>query len=113
MVQELKCKIACSYPEKEKKETGQNDPWYSKKKRCGQTADELIIRNLHEGLTRFRFWFGRVPIWYGVKVAFVAWLVLPQFKGATFIYEKFVREQLTRYVGRGKDLVSPKGKEKS
>ncbi|RWR87011.1 HVA22-like protein e [Cinnamomum micranthum f. kanehirae] len=52
-----------------------------------------------------------VTIWYPLKVAFVAWLVLPQFKGAAFIYEKFVREQvLRRYSGRGKDHVSPKGK---
>lgn len=27
----------------------------------------------------------------------VAWLVLPQFRGASFIYEKFVREQLRKY----------------
>nr|CAB3483213.1 unnamed protein product [Digitaria exilis] len=35
-----------------------------------------------------------IPIWYPVKLLFVAWLVLPQFKGASFIYEKLVREQL-------------------
>ncbi|KAL0318895.1 UNVERIFIED_CONTAM: HVA22-like protein e [Sesamum angustifolium] len=33
-----------------------------------------------------------IPIWYDVKLAFVAWLVLPQFRGAAFIYEKFVRK---------------------
>lgn len=98
---------------RKKKEIGQNDPWCFKKNRCGQTASALVIRTLYEGLTCSRFWFGRVPIWYVVKVAFVAWLVLPQFKGATFIYEKFVREQLMRYGGRGKDHDSPKGKEKS
>ncbi|OAY75647.1 Protein HVA22 [Ananas comosus] len=38
-----------------------------------------------------------VPIWYHIKVAFVAWLVLPQFRGASFIYEKFVREQLKKH----------------
>ncbi|KAL1812364.1 hypothetical protein ACET3Z_022429 [Daucus carota] len=42
-------------------------------------------------------WF---PLWYDVKLAFVAWLVLPQFRGAAFIYEKFVREQLfKKYAG--------------
>ncbi|CAN6472532.1 unnamed protein product [Victoria cruziana] len=38
-----------------------------------------------------------IPIWYQVKVLFIAWLVLPQFRGASFIYEKFVRQQLRKY----------------
>ncbi|KAI8018370.1 Protein HVA22 [Camellia lanceoleosa] len=38
-----------------------------------------------------------IPIWYDVKLAFVGWLVLPQFKGATFIYERFVRDNIKRY----------------
>uniref|UniRef100_A0A1D1Z2J9 HVA22-like protein n=1 Tax=Anthurium amnicola TaxID=1678845 RepID=A0A1D1Z2J9_9ARAE len=37
-----------------------------------------------------------IPIWYQIKVAFVAWLVLPPFRGAAFIYERFVREQLRK-----------------
>ncbi|KAM0920807.1 hypothetical protein ACQ4PT_007288 [Festuca glaucescens] len=41
-----------------------------------------------------------IPVWYPVKLLFVAWLALPQFKGASFIYEKFVREQLRKYRGR-------------
>ncbi|XP_068666508.1 HVA22-like protein e [Aristolochia californica] len=50
-----------------------------------------------------------IPIWYQIKVAFVAWLVLPQFRGASFIYERFVREQLKKYDGRiGRDRHSPK-----
>ncbi|KAF3775866.1 HVA22 protein [Nymphaea thermarum] len=45
-----------------------------------------------------------IPIWYQAKVLFIAWLVLPQFRGASFIYEKFVREQLRKYCGEvGKD----------
>ncbi|ONK72026.1 uncharacterized protein A4U43_C04F14880 [Asparagus officinalis] len=40
-----------------------------------------------------------IPMWYQIKVAFVAWLVLPQFKGASFIYDKFVREQLLNKYG--------------
>lgn len=39
----------------------------------------------------------RIPIWYDVKVALVAWLVLPQFRGASLIYDRFVREQLRKY----------------
>ncbi|KAL7099320.1 hypothetical protein ACP275_09G076500 [Erythranthe tilingii] len=40
-----------------------------------------------------------IPIWYDLKLAFVAWLVLPQFRGAAFIYEKFVREKLIKKYG--------------
>ncbi|MCD7463211.1 HVA22-like protein e [Datura stramonium] len=35
-----------------------------------------------------------IPIWYDVKLIVVAWLVLPQFRGATFIYETYVREKI-------------------
>jgi receptor expression-enhancing protein 5/6 len=41
-----------------------------------------------------------IPVWYPVKLLFVAWLVLPQFKGASFVYEKLVREQLSKYRAR-------------
>ena len=44
-----------------------------------------------------RYWNSRIPIWYSVKLLFMAWLVLPQFRGAAFIYERFVREQLKKY----------------
>ncbi|XP_059444736.1 HVA22-like protein e [Corylus avellana] len=37
-----------------------------------------------------------IPIWYEVKLVFVAWLVLPQTKGAAFLYERFVREQIKK-----------------
>lgn len=40
-------------------------------------------------------------MWYPVKVLFAAWLVLPQFQGASFIYKKLVREQLRKYRARG------------
>ncbi|XP_062030272.1 HVA22-like protein e [Rosa rugosa] len=58
-----------------------------------------------------------LPIWYEVKLVFVAWLVLPQFKGAAFLYDKYVREQILRY-REGKDhhdssSKSPTGKGKS
>ncbi|ONK56152.1 uncharacterized protein A4U43_C10F4680 [Asparagus officinalis] len=51
-----------------------------------------------------------IPIWYQLKVAFVAWLVLPQFQGASFMYEKFVREQLKKYgakMGKNVGVHSP------
>ncbi|XP_012439013.1 HVA22-like protein e [Gossypium raimondii] len=38
-----------------------------------------------------------IPIWYSVKLVFMAWLVLPQFRGAAFIYERYVREQMKKY----------------
>ncbi|XP_039133702.1 protein HVA22-like [Dioscorea cayenensis subsp. rotundata] len=51
-----------------------------------------------------------IPIWYQMKVILVAWLVLPQFRGAAFLYEKFVREKLRQNNGIDKvngDHVSP------
>lgn len=54
----------------------------------------------------------RIPIWYSVKLVFVAWLVLPQFRGAAFIYEKYVRQQIIKYRGGGHHHKSPTGKGK-
>ncbi|CAA2961548.1 HVA22 e [Olea europaea subsp. europaea] len=54
-----------------------------------------------------------IPIWYDVKLAFVAWLVLPQFRGAAFIYEKFVREKLIKKYGAAHFRKSPNGKDKN
>ncbi|KAL8123262.1 HVA22-like protein e [Apium graveolens] len=42
-----------------------------------------------------------IPIWYDVKLIFVAWMVLPQFRGAAFIYRKVVREKLFKAYGDG------------
>ncbi|GER35859.1 protein HVA22 [Striga asiatica] len=54
-----------------------------------------------------------VPIWYDLKLVFVAWLVLPQFRGAAFIYEKFVREKLIKRYGGAHFQKSPNGKGKN
>ncbi|CAL5361800.1 unnamed protein product [Camellia sinensis] len=54
-----------------------------------------------------------IPIWYDIKLAFVAWLVLPQFRGAAFIYERFVREKLRKYGAIDPPHKSPNGKSKS
>ncbi|XAR67878.1 hypothetical protein NMG60_11002812 [Bertholletia excelsa] len=40
-----------------------------------------------------------IPIWYDVKLVLVSWLVLPQFRGASFLYETFVREKLVEEYG--------------
>ncbi|KAG5609160.1 hypothetical protein H5410_020441, partial [Solanum commersonii] len=49
-----------------------------------------------------------IPIWYDVKLIGVAWLVLPQFRGATFIYETYVREKLMKKYGdQGKSNKKP------
>lgn len=59
----------------------------------------------------------RIPIWYDVKLLFVAWLVLPQFRGAAFIYDKLVREKLIKRYGAGflqqQQQKSPNGKAKT
>ncbi|WZZ76058.1 hypothetical protein YC2023_087428 [Brassica napus] len=51
------------------------------------TLTELILQSLLE-------W---IPIWYSVKLVFVAWLVLPQFHGAAFIYNRLVREHFKKH----------------
>ncbi|KAJ1685545.1 hypothetical protein LUZ63_016935 [Rhynchospora breviuscula] len=61
-----------------------------------------------------------IPIWYDLKLLFVAWLVLPYFRGAAFVYDKFVREQLRKFNGTGTtegsksktSSTSPKDKDK-
>jgi receptor expression-enhancing protein 5/6 len=57
-----------------------------------------------------------VPIWYTVKLVLVAWLVLPQFRGAAFIYNKFVREKLINKYYHGINVPHkspPNGKSKN
>lgn len=56
-----------------------------------------------------------IPIWYDVKLIFVAWLVLPQFRGAAFIYDKFVRERIIKRYRESQQHhnKSPKGKSKT
>ncbi|XP_019200185.1 PREDICTED: HVA22-like protein e isoform X2 [Ipomoea nil] len=57
-----------------------------------------------------------IPIWYDVKLLFVAWLVLPQFRGAAFIYNKLVREKLIKKYGARflpQQQNSPNGKAKT
>ncbi|KAK6250279.1 TB2/DP1/HVA22-related protein - like 7 [Theobroma cacao] len=70
------------------------------------TLTEMVLQSVLE-------W---IPIWYSVKLLFMAWLVLPQFRGAAFIYEKFVREQIKKYgilrEHQGHHSGSPNGKGK-
>uniref|UniRef100_A0A7N0RAL9 HVA22-like protein n=1 Tax=Kalanchoe fedtschenkoi TaxID=63787 RepID=A0A7N0RAL9_KALFE len=55
-----------------------------------------------------------IPVWYmdTMKLIFSAWLVLPQFRGAAFIYDTFVRQHLKKYAwfGCGPQHKSPNGK---
>ncbi|WCJ36293.1 Protein HVA22 [Euphorbia peplus] len=53
------------------------------------TLTEMVLQSILE-------W---IPIWYTLKLVFVAWLVLPQFRGAAFIYERYVRENVRKYRG--------------
>ncbi|KAF2311525.1 hypothetical protein GH714_024564 [Hevea brasiliensis] len=47
----------------------------------------------------FQFILEWIPVWYTLKLVLVAWLVLPQFRGAAFIYERYVRENVKKYTG--------------
>ncbi|CAN8273982.1 unnamed protein product [Cochlearia groenlandica] len=53
------------------------------------TLSEIILQSLIE-------W---IPIWYSMKLVFVVWLILPQFKGAAYIYNRFVREEFKKQGG--------------
>ncbi|XP_039001377.1 HVA22-like protein e [Hibiscus syriacus] len=52
---------------------------------------------LYSLLTITEMVFEWIPIWYRVKLVFMAWLVLQQFRGASFIYERISREQMIKY----------------
>ena len=43
---------------------------------------------------QFLFWF---PFYYECKMAFIAWLVLPYFKGSATIYHKYIQPLLEKY----------------
>ncbi|XP_010026286.2 HVA22-like protein e [Eucalyptus grandis] len=51
--------------------------------------------------------FEWIPIWYDVKLILVAWLVLPQFQGAAFLYERLVREHILKRQPKSKSKSSP------
>jgi hypothetical protein len=50
----------------------------------------------HTHACSFLIAFGRIPLRYEAKLLLAAWLVLPHFRGASFIYDRFVREQLRK-----------------
>ncbi|CAI0548103.1 unnamed protein product [Linum tenue] len=52
------------------------------------TLSEMLLQSVLE-------W---VPIWYTAKLVLAAWLVLPQFKGAAFLYERFVRAHIRKHL---------------
>lgn len=49
------------------------------------------------------FW---VPCYYLIKVAFLLWLFLPQFKGASIIYAQIIRPLLLQYEGSIDDTLN-------
>ena len=53
---------------------------------------------LVESLTDFFLYW--IPLYYLVKVAFLAWCFLPNTQGAELIYYKVVEPVLTRFEGR-------------
>ncbi|KAG5617518.1 hypothetical protein H5410_017342 [Solanum commersonii] len=79
----------------------------------GDASSTYSTMTVHVNLGAY---IGRIPIWYEVKLGMVAWLVLPQFRGAAFIYNKFVREKLIKKYGSSyihHKSQSPDGKTKN
>ncbi|CAJ1975086.1 unnamed protein product [Sphenostylis stenocarpa] len=52
------------------------------------TLAEMVLRPVLE-------W---IPIWYDVKLLTAAWLVLPQFEGASYLYDRFMRDYVRKYI---------------
>lgn len=50
-----------------------------------------LIQLVEIALDRVLVW---IPIWYTFKLVAVAWLVLPQFHGAAFVYDNYVKKYL-------------------
>lgn len=48
-----------------------------------------FLQLIELGFERILYW---IPLWYTVKLVTVAWLVLPQFHGAAFVYENYVKK---------------------
>ncbi|KAG4983139.1 hypothetical protein JHK87_027888 [Glycine soja] len=73
-------------------------------------AEKMLIQMVETELEKRKQWgtykggfrgqshFFGIPIWYDVKLLTVAWLVLPQFAGAAYLYERFVREHIRKYI---------------
>jgi receptor expression-enhancing protein 5/6 len=51
-----------------------------------------FLQLIELGFDRILSW---IPIWYTVKLVAICWLVLPQFHGAAFLYDNYVK----KYVG--------------
>jgi len=65
------------------------------------TAQWLTYWSVLSLLILFETFFGwllqRVPLYYTMKLAFVLWLQLPQFKGAMTIYWKVLQPELKKH----------------
>ncbi|KAI3688760.1 hypothetical protein L2E82_46572 [Cichorium intybus] len=73
---------------------------------------------LYSMITLFELTFDKliewIPFWSYVKLIVTCWLVIPQFSGATYVYEQYVRPFYTGnqtvnvwYVPRRKDVFTP------
>ncbi|CAM6082089.1 unnamed protein product [Calypogeia fissa] len=51
-----------------------------------------FLQLIELGFEHILYW---IPFWYTIKLVAVAWLVLPQFHGAAFVYENYVK----KYIG--------------
>lgn len=45
-----------------------------------------------------------IPIWYTAKLLLVGWLVLPHFRGAAFVYQRFVRKHVKKYIPPSEEI---------
>jgi len=79
-----------------------------------------LLTLIEIALDRVLVW---LPFWYTLKLLAICWLVLPQFHGAAFVYDNFVKkyfpagliggpnEKLTSKERKGIDQMSPQAQE--
>ncbi|CAM6128937.1 unnamed protein product [Calypogeia fissa] len=55
-----------------------------------------FVQLIELALDRIIFW---LPFWYTLKLVAMAWLALPQFHGAAFVYENYVKKYMGTVTG--------------
>lgn len=63
-----------------------------------------LLQLVEIALDRVLYW---IPIWYTFKLVLIAWLAMPQFHGAAFLYDNYVRKYFA--AATGKEITGRKG----
>lgn len=64
-----------------------------------------LLTLIEIALERVLVW---LPFWYTLKLVAICWLVLPQFHGAAFVYENYVKKYFPGGLTGGNQKMTPK-----